>query len=258
VAIFRLQIQSLGRDTARRATAAAAYRSGEPIRDERSGEVFNYSRRQDVVHKEMFVPSRVDGPSMDWARDRQKLWNAAEHAETRSHARVAREFQIALPPELTAEQRLALARTFSREVADRYNIAVDLAIHDPKRGSDPRNFHAHLLATTREVTPNGLGARAGLDMSRGERERLQLPSVKEEYRSLRERWATLTNEALREAKVDARVDHRAAAPTRTSALRVQEMAREAWRQFREPTGPTTGASHESTPSLRAADNDHSL
>ncbi|TLY79398.1 MAG: hypothetical protein E6K49_03860, partial [Gammaproteobacteria bacterium] len=127
------------------------------------------------------------------------------------NARVAREYQVALPPELTPPQRLELARTFSRELADRYNVAVDLAVHDPRPGGDPRNFHAHLLTTTREVTPAGLGAKTGLDMGSGERFRRELPSSRDEFLALRERWATLTNSALREANIEARVEHRSLA-----------------------------------------------
>jgi ATP-dependent exoDNAse (exonuclease V) alpha subunit len=128
--------------------------------------------------------------------------------ESRKDARVAREFQVTLPAELSAPQRLSLARTFSQELADRYNIAVDLAVHDPRPNGDPRNFHAHLLATTREVTPTGLGAKAGLDMRGSERSRRGLPTGSQQFIAVRERWATLTNEALRDAHIDARVDHR--------------------------------------------------
>ncbi|TLZ34154.1 MAG: hypothetical protein E6K25_00315, partial [Gammaproteobacteria bacterium] len=84
-------------------------------------------------------------------------------------------------------------------------------VHEPREGGDPRNFHAHLLTTTREVTPAGLGAKAGLDIPPVERRRRELPDHRQEYLALRERWATLTNEALREANVEARVDHRSLA-----------------------------------------------
>jgi ATP-dependent exoDNAse (exonuclease V) alpha subunit len=211
VAIFYLQINSVGRGAGRRATAAAAYRAGERIRDERSGELHNYSRRRDVMHTEIFLPGQLASGAAAWARNRERLWNTAEHAEKRHNARVAREYQVALPPELSPSQRVALARTFSREVAERYKVAVDLAVHDPRPEGDSRNFHAHLLTTTREVTPAGLGAKAGLDMSGRERRRHDLPDHRQEYLTLRERWATLTNEALREANVEARIDHRSLA-----------------------------------------------
>jgi ATP-dependent exoDNAse (exonuclease V) alpha subunit len=208
VAIFRLQIKTIGRNEGRRATSAAAYRAGERIRDEQSGDLHNYSRRKDVTHKEIMLPSHLAGAGVEWARDRSSLWNTVERAETRRNARVAREYQVTLPAELSAEQRRNLARTFSQEVADRYQVAVDLAIHDPRPDGDPRNFHAHLLATTREVTETGLGAKTSLDLRFGERERLGMSSSSQEYTAIRERWATLTNEAFRDAHIDARIDHR--------------------------------------------------
>jgi hypothetical protein len=210
MAILHLDIRPVGRSTGRSATSAAAYRAGERIRDERTGALYDHSKRADVLHKEIFLPSSVDqvGARMEWARDRSTLWNAAEKAEQRSNSRVAREYLVALPAELSAEGRVALARTFSREIADRYNVAVDLAVHAPRPEGDPRNFHAHLLATTREVTPDGLGPKTGLDRMGAVRSELGLPKTREEYANLRERWAELTNEALREANIEARVDHR--------------------------------------------------
>jgi ATP-dependent exoDNAse (exonuclease V) alpha subunit len=211
MAMFHISIKSIKRSAGRQATAAAAYCAGERIRDERTGTVHNHSRRKDVTHTEIFLPSRFGESPMEWARDRASLWNAAETAEKRRDSRVAREFQVTLPSELSATQRLALARSFARELSDRYGTAVDLAIHDPKSDGDSRNFHAHLLTTTREVTPTGLGAKAGLDMGALERAKRGMPNGSEQYTAVRERWAALMNGALRDANIDAHVDHRSLA-----------------------------------------------
>jgi hypothetical protein len=211
LATYRFQINSIGRSAGRRATSAAAYRAGDRIRDDRNGRIYNYSRRKDVVHAEIFLPSHLGGAANVWAANREKLWNVAEHTEKRSNSRVAREYEVSLPHELSTAQQVTLARSLSLDLAERYKVAVDLAVHLPRPGSDPRNFHAHLLTTTREVTPRGLGGKTGLDMQNDERRRRALPHSREEIRSLRERWAVLANEALREAKVDARIDHRSLA-----------------------------------------------
>lgn len=211
MATYRFQISSIGRSTGRRATAAAAYRAGERLRDERSGKIYNHSSRKDVVHTEILLPAHLRGAADEWAQHREKLWNLAERTEKRANSLVAREYQVALPHELSSAQQVALARAFSRELAERYRVAVDLAVHQPRPDGDPRNFHAHLLTTTREVHPKGLGAKTGLDMQARERLRRELPDHRAEYRALRERWASLTNEALREANVEARVDHRSLA-----------------------------------------------
>lgn len=211
MAIFFLQISSLSRAAGRRATAAAAYRAGERVRDERSGELHNYSRRRDVLHAEIFLPGQYAQAPMAWARSRERLWNTAEHAEKRHNARVAREIQVNLPAELAPLERIQLARAFAAEMAERYKVAVDLAVHEPRPEGDPRNFHAHLLLTTREVTPAGLGAKAGLDMAPRERRQHVLADHRQEFTNVRERWALLANEALARAKVAARIDHRSLA-----------------------------------------------
>ena len=208
MAVFYLKISSVGRGAGRSAVASAAYRAGERLREERTGRLHNHSHRRDVVHTEIFLPEHFAGQPLEWARNRERLWNTTDHAEKRHNSRVAREYQVTLPAELNPEQRLSLARNFSREIAERYGVAVDLAVHDPRPDGDPRNFHAHILTTTREVTPTGLGAKIGLDMHTLDRRRRGLPNHRAEYVNVRERWAQLTNSALREAGIDERIDHR--------------------------------------------------
>ena len=209
--LYHIAIKSVKRSVGQTATGAAAYRSGERILDERTGKTYNHSARKDVTHTEIFLPSQFGDAPMDWARDRTRLWNTAEAVEKRRNSRVAREFEVALPSELSVERRLALARNFAREISDRYGVAVDLALHDPKPTGDPRHFHAHLLTTTREVRPDGLGAKVGLDMQALQRLRMGLPDHGTEFVAVRERWASLTNAAFREANIEARVDHRSLA-----------------------------------------------
>jgi hypothetical protein len=206
--LYFLNIKAISRAAGRSAPAAAAYRAGERIRDERTGVLHNYSYRRDVTHTEIFLPGALASDPSSWARQRGALWNAAEAAEHRRKSRVAREYQVTLPHELSAEQRLDLARRFSREIAERHQVAVDLAIHEPRSGGDPRNYHAHLLTTTREVSTAGLGAKTGLDMPPAERIKRALPSEPQEFLAIRERWAGLVNDSFRAAGLDERVDHR--------------------------------------------------
>ncbi len=210
MAVYFLNLKTFGRSGGSSAPSAAAYRAGERIKDERTGRTYDHSSRQDVMHKEIVLPSRYGDADMGWASDRTNLWNAAEEAESRKNARVAREYLVALPAELSPEQRLGLAREFSQELSDRYRFAVDLTIHAPRDfpGSDPRNYHAHLLATTREVSTTGLAGKTTLELSDSHRGKLGLEPVINELLYVRERWAMVTNEALRNAHIAARVDHR--------------------------------------------------
>jgi ATP-dependent exoDNAse (exonuclease V) alpha subunit len=210
MAVYFLNLKTFGRSGGSSAPSAAAYRAGERIRDERTGRTYDHTERQDVMHKEIVLPTRFADADLGWARDRAALWNAAEQAESRKNARVAREYLVALPVELTPDQRVGLVRGFSQELSDRYRFAVDIAIHAPRDfpGSDPRNFHAHLLATTREISTAGLAAKTTLELNDSNRRKLGLDPGINELLFVRERWATVTNEALKSVQVAARVDHR--------------------------------------------------
>ncbi|HEY2678038.1 MAG TPA: MobA/MobL family protein [Steroidobacteraceae bacterium] len=210
MAIYFLNLKNFGRANGSSAVRAAAYRAGERIHDERSGKTYDYSGRDDVVHKEIIVPGEFAADDLAWAKDRSILWNSAEQAETRQNARVAREYLVALPFELPQESRVHLAREFSRELVERYRFAADLTVHAPRDfpGSDPRNFHAHLLATTREATGAGLGAKTALEWSDGRRREAGLQPVITELLHVRRRWAETTNEFLSQGHLQGRIDHR--------------------------------------------------
>ena len=194
MATYHLSAKTISRSQGRSATAAAAYRSGARIADERMGVLHDYQRRTGVEAAVLLLPANAP----DWARDRARLWNAAEQAETRKNSTVAREFEIALPAELDAEQRQRLAVDFARELVARHGCAADVAIHRPGRTGDSRNHHAHLLLTTRRLTAAGFTEKT--------RELDDLKSG--EIGRWRARFAEVQNARLREAGVAARVDHR--------------------------------------------------
>ena len=127
MAIYHLSVKAVSRSAGRTATAAAAYRAGCEIADERTGEIHDYTRKGGVESAEIVLP---DG-APEWATDRAKLWNAAELAEKRKDACVAREFEVALPAELSPAARRGLALDFAKDMANREGCAVDVAIHAP-------------------------------------------------------------------------------------------------------------------------------
>lgn len=202
MAIYHLSAKIISRKAGRSATAAAAYRAGVEITDERTGEIHDYRRKAGVEHAEIVIPS-----ASDWEPTRAELWNAAELKNKRADAQVAREFVVALPDELSTADRQRLAVDFAREIADRYSVAADVAIHAPSRDGDDRNHHAHILTTTNRVEGHKLGNKAReLDLvahNMGGK-----IGQANEIDRLRARWAELTNERLRDAGHEARIDHR--------------------------------------------------
>jgi hypothetical protein len=196
MAIYHLSVKPVSRSSGRSATAAAAYRAAERIEDLRTGVTHDYARKGGVESADIVLPDHAP----TWASDRAALWNAAELAEKRKDACVAREYEVALPSELPPEERRRLAVDFAKAMANREGCAVDVCIHAPGRGGDERNHHAHLLRTTRKVEADGLGAK--LDTEKAGRNR------KDDLESVRAQWAKLVNERLRQHGVNERIDHR--------------------------------------------------
>jgi ATP-dependent exoDNAse (exonuclease V) alpha subunit len=177
------------------------------VPDERTGLVFDYTRKRGVEHTEIVLAGAM-AETAAWARSRVRLWNAAEAAENRKDARVAREYEVALPHELQPPERRELVRAFAREIAERHGCALDVAIHAPHREGDTRNHHAHILATTRRVTESGLGAKTDIELKDADRKKKGLGPGCEEVKAIRARWASLVNERLAEHGQAVRVDHR--------------------------------------------------
>ena len=205
MAIYHCSMKPVARGSGKSAVAAAAYRAGVCLTNERDGQTHDFTRRAGVVHSEIVLP---DGVEADWAMDRSSLWNAAERAENRKDARVAREFEIALPHELDAEQREALARSFAAELANRYGAAVDCGIHEPGSGTDIRNHHAHLLMTTRAIEVDGFGAKTELEWKNTRLLSEDRPTAQMQLRDLRQAWEDHANDHLARAGFEARIDHR--------------------------------------------------
>ena len=212
VAIYSCRVRPIQRSKGQSSVAGAAYRAGEKLIDARTGRVHNYTRRAGVVS--------VDTLSPVGSIPRPVLWNAAEAAEKRKDGTPAREVLLALPSELDAGQRRALALAFANDLVRRYGVAVDVAIHAPDAEGDKRNYHAHLLMTTRVVSkgPDGrpvLGAKSDYELSDTDRKKRNdlklgpaLPFRRDDILAMRERWGQACNRALEMAGSDARVDHR--------------------------------------------------
>jgi len=183
MALYRLEVQGIQRAQGRSAVAAAAYRAGAALYDQRLEMAFDYSARGGVEHTEIMAPEGAPAALLD----RQGLWNAAELSDKRSDSRPAREILLALPHELDAEQRLALVRAFVAEHVVAHGMIADVALHGPDKAGDQRNHHAHILVTTREMTPEGFGRK------------VEAWTKPELVRHWREGWARVQNEHLQRA-----------------------------------------------------------
>lgn len=140
MASYYFSVQVVKRSAGRSVIAMAAYRAGERLHNVRRDVTEDYSHRRGVVHREIMAP---DG-SASWLTDRETLWNAVEAGEKRVDAQLARELNVALPHELTPDQRLELIRGFIAEQFVSRGMVADLAIHEPviEKGDNPLNHRA--------------------------------------------------------------------------------------------------------------------
>ena len=216
MAIFMASTKSISRAKGQSAIAAAAYRAGDKLLDEDKdhGKVHDYEKRSGVLSADIILPSNL----ADGEISRAELWNMAERNETRKNSRVAREWLVALPHELSEQDRKDLAHDFARTLADRYQVIADCAIHVPtnkeiERGASPLNFHAHILLTTRTATIDDDGKiyltkdKADSEISDDDRRKKGLPRMSVEVKAVRELWEHTANKVL-EAKGHNLIDSR--------------------------------------------------
>lgn len=188
MAIYHLTAKIVSRARGHSAVAAAAYRAGENLIEESTGIAFDYTRKSGVEHRAILAPEGAP----TWVHDRPTLWNAVEASEKRRDAQLAREIEIGLPVELDPTQQLTLLRDYVKQQFVSQGMVADLAIHR----DNPENPHAHVLLTTRKLTPDGFGAK---ERTWNDRAKLL---------QWRAAWAETGNLHLAQAGLAIRIDHR--------------------------------------------------
>ncbi|EBV6785602.1 molybdopterin-guanine dinucleotide biosynthesis protein MobA [Salmonella enterica subsp. enterica serovar Mbandaka] len=190
MAIFHMSAQTISRSKGHSSVAAAAYRHGEKLTDEHTGEIHDYSKKKGISDSVILIPERADQRFLK----PEYLWNTIEKNEKRKDAQLAREFNIALPVEMTDEQKKALAIDFCNENFVKNGMIADIAFH--KLDSD--NPHFHVMLTTRSLTQDGSGFG----------QKVREWNSKEQLEGWRKSWADTANEHMQRAGIDARIDHR--------------------------------------------------
>lgn len=145
MAIYHCSVKNISRSSGKSAVASASYRAGEKLEDRETGLTHDYTHKTEVAYSEIIL---CENAPREY-QDRETLWNAVEEVEKQSNARLAREWEVALPHELTLEQSKELVRGYAQSLADE-GMCVDVNIHW-KEG----NHHAHIMGTTRPIKENG-------------------------------------------------------------------------------------------------------
>ena len=199
MAIYHCSIKIISRGKGRSAVAAAAYRSGEIIKNEYDGVTHDFTAKRGIVHTEIVLP---DHAPAEYA-DRAILWNAVEKSERYKTAQLVREIEIGLPKELTGAEHISIVRDFVKQNFVAAGMCADFAIHDTGGG----NPHAHIMLTMRPIEQDGKWGQK----SRTENG-IKIPTVDwneqtkaEEWRAA---WADICNQYLERGNHAERIDHR--------------------------------------------------
>lgn len=171
MAIYHCSVKIIGRSAGRSSVAAAAYRAAEDLVNEYDGIEHDFTKKGWVEFTEIILPENAPAEY----KDRSTLWNAVEAVEKSQDAQLAREFEVALPAELTREQQIEVVEAFVRDNLTSQGMVADIAIHNPPKTNDRHqpidkdgnvtrdvnemqfvNPHAHILCTVRPMDEQGV------------------------------------------------------------------------------------------------------
>jgi ATP-dependent exoDNAse (exonuclease V) alpha subunit len=190
MAIFRLEAKIISRGNGHSVVAAAAYRTGSKIRDERTGVTHNYSKRHGVIESVILTPENAP----NFTKDSVSLWNEVERSEARKDSQTGREFVLSLPRELSHGEQVELAVGWAKAELVSRGMIAEISFHNSKDGNNP---HCHVLCPLRKID--------------GEKFSAKKPREWNEKSLLvhwRESWCQAENSALAQAGRPERVDHR--------------------------------------------------
>ncbi|WP_407579568.1 MobQ family relaxase [Citrobacter koseri] len=201
MAIYSFKMENISRGEGKSSVASAAYRHRKVFTDNRTGDIHGRktAHKKDLAFAQIFAPENTPP---DLIIDSETLWNSVEASEKRKDARLAKEFKIALPAELTPEQSIELTTAFVLEHFTKKGIIADVVIHD----INSHNPHIHIMGTTREVLTTGFG------------KKVREWDTPETLDGWRKGWQDVCNEFLEKYEHEARIDHRSIAAQHEEAL----------------------------------------
>lgn len=218
MAMYHLHARFVQRSQGQSSVASAAYRAGEKLRDEHSGQLYDFSHKTHITHKEILLAEGLPDP----LGERATLWNTVETQLNHKNGQPAFEVEVALPRELSHDQRLELVRGFAqREFVDK-GLIVDLCLHMDRASDGGEHPHAHMLITTRRWNADGSMGKAARDLQdnpkligkvyelekAGEIEQALLLAKGTNLANWRKAWAEDSNAFLERYEHEDRVDHR--------------------------------------------------
>ena len=130
----------------------SSYNSRDSVRDEKTGRLYDFSSRKDLLYHEMMLPEYADKKFLN----KQYLWNLVEKTESRKDSQLYSEYVLALPDDkcFTHKMRIDVTRRVANDVAVRHGVPAQIDLHLP-HNEDDKNHHAHIIVPHRSITEDG-------------------------------------------------------------------------------------------------------
>ncbi|UUL29232.1 MobA/MobL family protein [Escherichia albertii] len=205
MAIFHLDFKIVKRSEGMTSVAKAAYHARTRITDDRIGETFDFSHRTDLHGHIILAPVSAPAHIVECS---SALWNEVERVERQNNGQTARYFDVAIPVELSNDDKKKLVAEYCQKNFVDKGMIADVAFHD----LDGKNPHAHVMLTLKTIGPEGFGKK---DRSWNDKKMVV---------QWRESWATMSNSYLEAAGSEERIDHRSLRTQCADALAQAEEA----------------------------------
>jgi hypothetical protein len=206
MAIQFARAEYVSRSNGKNACCKGAYNSRNKITDKKTNITYNFSNRPDNVYHEILLPEYVN----QRFKNISELMNTIEYIERKNNSQLLKEYVLALPDEanVSLEMKIEMVHEFiHRNQWVQEGLGVQIDIHEPHQ--DEKNWHAHLLITTRRFLDTGLGfemkkARDIDPQVRGGRSNTYVKSNEEI--NIGKLWSEVQNDIFKNHGLENRVD----------------------------------------------------
>lgn len=199
MAIFHLEFKIVKRSGGMSSCRKAAYHARCRITDDRTGNTYDFSHRADLFHHQILAP--VSAPA-HIIESSTALWNEVERVERQKDGQTARYFDVAIPCELSNQDKIKLVVEYCQKNFVDKGMIADIAFHD-LNGENP---HVHVMLTLKPITADGFGKK---ERSWNDKKNVIL---------WRESWSVIANRYLVAAGSNERIDHRSIDAQHAEAL----------------------------------------
>lgn len=199
MAIFHLEFKIVKRSEGMSSCRKAAYHARCRITDDRTGNTYDFSHRTDLFYHQILAPDSAPSHIIESSTT---LWNEVERVERQKDGQTVRYFDVAIPCELSNEDKIKLVAEYCQKNFVDKGMIADIAFHDLNGG----NPHAHVMLTLKPITADGFCKK---ERSWNDKKNVIL---------WRESWSVIANRYLAAAGSNERIDHRSIDAQHAEAL----------------------------------------